>query len=300
MSHTSNPKDSLTSDPACQGPGEGASGGQPSYYGVLGVAPEASRREIREAYMRLRETYSEDSQALYSLVTPESAMGVLQQIETAFRVLNDNMQRRAYDAAYGFADPGAGTRDRPGSAPHVARIDAIRRYEALRNGADGVGGELPSDFAGHAATHGGDRSSQSAQGGASESRSLEAGCVPGAELRIVPSRSAVVPVLAPRSMDPSVQAQMKSMIEESDKGDGDLYKRLREAAGVSVDEMRERTKVMSDYIEAMEANRFERLPAVVFAKGFLKSYLRYLGVDDPGPMVQAFGRRLEEYQRGRE
>jgi cytoskeleton protein RodZ len=59
---------------------------------------------------------------------------------------------------------------------------------------------------------------------------------------------------------------------------GTWLRRQREARQISLREIAERTKISFRYLEAMEEDRFETLPAPVFAKGFLREYARYVGL----------------------
>jgi hypothetical protein len=113
------------------------------------------------------------------------------------------------------------------------------------------------------------------------------------------TRAPVLPAIKTRASGVSkeeVQAVFRELVSTGDHGDGDLYRRLRETAGVSDDEMQERTKVSIGYLRAIEGNRFERLPQAVFVKGFLRSYFRYLNVPDSEKMVNAYGARLHDWQ----
>jgi cytoskeleton protein RodZ len=67
---------------------------------------------------------------------------------------------------------------------------------------------------------------------------------------------------------------------EADSGSsfGTWLRRQREAREISLREVAERTKISMRYLQAMEDDRFEVLPAPVFAKGFLREYARYVGL----------------------
>ena len=67
---------------------------------------------------------------------------------------------------------------------------------------------------------------------------------------------------------------------EADSGSsfGTWLRRQREAREVSLREVADRTKISMRYLQAMEDDRFEVLPAPVFAKGFLREYARYVGL----------------------
>lgn len=73
-----------------------------------------------------------------------------------------------------------------------------------------------------------------------------------------------------------------------------LVKRLRDARvtlGLSVADVERDTRINRTYIEAIEESRFEDLPAPVYARGFVRSYARYLGID-PAEAVEAMPRDL--------
>ncbi len=59
---------------------------------------------------------------------------------------------------------------------------------------------------------------------------------------------------------------------------GDWLRRQREVREISLRDIADRTKISLRYLEAMEADRFDLLPAPIFAKGFLKEYARYVGL----------------------
>ena len=59
---------------------------------------------------------------------------------------------------------------------------------------------------------------------------------------------------------------------------GDWLRRQREMREISLRDIAERTKISLRYLEAMEEDRFDLLPAPIFAKGFLREYARYVGL----------------------
>jgi cytoskeleton protein RodZ len=60
---------------------------------------------------------------------------------------------------------------------------------------------------------------------------------------------------------------------------GTWLRRQREARGIVLREIADRTKISYRYLEAMEDDRFDLLPAPLFAKGFLREYARYVGLN---------------------
>ena len=60
---------------------------------------------------------------------------------------------------------------------------------------------------------------------------------------------------------------------------GELLRRAREAKGVSLEQAEGATRVRRQYLEALEAEDFGKLPGEIYVRGFLRNYARYLGLD---------------------
>ncbi len=61
---------------------------------------------------------------------------------------------------------------------------------------------------------------------------------------------------------------------------GEFFKQVRETKGLTVDEVASKTRIRSDFVKALEDGNFAKLPDQVFAKGFVRSYARSLGLDE--------------------
>lgn len=68
---------------------------------------------------------------------------------------------------------------------------------------------------------------------------------------------------------------------------GDLLRKTREAKGLSLEQVEEATKIRHAYLQALEEEAFDRLPAAVYVKGFLKNYALFLGLD-PSSTLQLY------------
>jgi cytoskeletal protein RodZ len=60
---------------------------------------------------------------------------------------------------------------------------------------------------------------------------------------------------------------------------GSWLRQQREIRNISLREISDNTKIGMRYLEALEEDRFEILPAPIFAKGFLREYAKYVGLD---------------------
>ncbi len=69
---------------------------------------------------------------------------------------------------------------------------------------------------------------------------------------------------------------------------GENLRREREMRGVSLEEISEATKISIRFLEAIENEEFAKLPGGIFTRSFIRTYARYLGLDDE--------RILAEYQ----
>lgn len=68
---------------------------------------------------------------------------------------------------------------------------------------------------------------------------------------------------------------------------GQKLEAARQSKGVTISEAGQATKIMSKYIEAMEADNFGELSAPVYVKGFIRMYAQYLGLDSV-PLVNEY------------
>jgi len=68
-------------------------------------------------------------------------------------------------------------------------------------------------------------------------------------------------------------------------------KRFRESRGVTLAKIAADSKVGKRTFEDIEGDRFERLPAVVYVRGFLQEYARAVGLD-PRATAESFLARL--------
>ena len=60
---------------------------------------------------------------------------------------------------------------------------------------------------------------------------------------------------------------------------GSLLVRAREARGLTLEDAERDTRISRRYLQALETEQFEVIPAPVYARGFLRSYSQYLGLD---------------------
>lgn len=78
---------------------------------------------------------------------------------------------------------------------------------------------------------------------------------------------------------------------------GAWLRHQREARSVSMREIADNSKISLRYLEALEQDRFDVLPAPVFARGFLREYARVVGLN-PDEVVNLYLVAVEERAEG--
>jgi flagellar biosynthesis protein FlhG len=76
---------------------------------------------------------------------------------------------------------------------------------------------------------------------------------------------------------------------------GAILRQVREALGIELREVAERSKIGIAYLQSLESDAFGRLPAPVYVRGFLSEYARILGLD-PERVKDTY---LERYRAAR-
>ncbi|MGE3858088.1 MAG: helix-turn-helix domain-containing protein [Dehalococcoidia bacterium] len=72
---------------------------------------------------------------------------------------------------------------------------------------------------------------------------------------------------------------------------GEILRETRTERRISLADVEQDIRINRTYLEALENARFDLLPAPVYARGFMRSYARYLGLD-PEEAVRAVPRDL--------
>ena len=77
---------------------------------------------------------------------------------------------------------------------------------------------------------------------------------------------------------------------------GEILAAKRRERGLSIAEAAAATRIRAHYLSALESGELERLAAPVYAKGHLRTYARYLGLD-PEALVAMMGLEAREPRR---
>ncbi len=245
---------------------------QENLYDLLEVAPSASQSEIRAAYLRVKSAFRKDNAALYSLMTEEDTDSILRKVEGAFQVLSNPDKRREYDEAHQIthnSNPFPPLRTSEFDTPTVISIDRVPPMDRGTSVADVL---VPpsTDF----------------------TDPLHA---PPASARLSPSAVGSLPNLSRFPSSAAVRAPVTSMIETAygsapqsseveqwiqneSEWAGAFIRKVREAKGVTIEEIAEYSKISRTYIHSIEEEIFEKLPAPVYLRGFLTQIAKFLKI----------------------
>jgi cytoskeletal protein RodZ len=74
---------------------------------------------------------------------------------------------------------------------------------------------------------------------------------------------------------------------------GEKLRKAREDLDISISEVAEQTRISALYLEAIEKDEYKILPGGIFNKGFVKSFAKYVGLDEH-EALQDYARLLEQ------
>lgn len=97
--------------------------------------------------------------------------------------------------------------------------------------------------------------------------------------------------------------EIRGFDDAADSGptDGARLRRARLARGIELDRVASATKIGARYLRAIEEDRYQELPALVYVRGFVTAYARCIGLDAehvvPAYMERVLAARPEKPQR---
>ncbi len=280
----------------------------PSFYERLGVPDGASEQQIREGYHRaLAKLVKKLRKARSSGGDTAVVEDERDRVREAFEVLTDPVRRRRYDLLRyrdeegldgdlaevlepALVDPTAAaavevvrslTNLEVGeafTAPEVERTEPVRRPDSSRPQV-----ELPP---------------------LPTPRPPKAVSLLSQEEREDRAHAAMAPVPNPPSVVSIVPQEAQELDQPDLDGvarnlghDGRYITKVRESKGVNLETLSEETKIAQRYLSAIEENAFDRLPAPVFVRGYLREIAGVLGIDE-GALVDGYMALYEQHRGG--
>ncbi len=243
---------------------------QQTLYEILEVRPDATTVDIGAAYEKARALYGPGSIATYTLLAPDEAELLMARLEEARATLLDAPARARYDeriAALAAAAPAApwAPPPAPAPAPSIQLLPPPPEEDEEDEGSRDEG-LLPAPE--HAAAAAPERG----------------GFAPTPAPRPTPirlerevSRPGVTPLPVAARAPPA--EQRPAHVPDASAWTGEILRSVREARGISIQQISDRTKVVRHHIENIEADRFGLLPAPVYLRGILLGVARELRLD---------------------
>jgi DNA-binding transcriptional regulator YiaG len=262
-------------------------------YEILEVPDDAPLGEIQRAYDRARSLYGPGSLATYTLMAPEELALLDRRIEEARSILLDPVARAGYDARLASGTPMPRTGRTSDSRPTVTAtvppgFQQIPAEAAVAAAPPPVPEVHPAQARREPAAA---RSAPAAPEPALPQSVAEAAppplVVPAAPpVAVSPPFAAVAERPAPAAEIAAAPVQAaaprtadKAFFAEGTRWTGEMLRRAREARGLTVPALAERTKITRHHIENVEQERFEKLPAPVYLRGIVLSLARELRLD---------------------
>ncbi|MFO0549775.1 MAG: helix-turn-helix domain-containing protein [Polyangiaceae bacterium] len=90
-----------------------------------------------------------------------------------------------------------------------------------------------------------------------------------------------------------IQAELAREIHAETEFTGALLRKVREAQNVELVQIAQRTKISSMHLAAIEEERWQDLPAMVYVQGFVQEMAKFLKLD-PTQVTRTYVRRLRE------
>lgn len=232
---------------------------------ILGVSPEATSLDIRAAYLKLKATFSESNESIYSLISVKE-IGLNQRlIDRAYDAIRDEESRKAYtDSLY----PEQKSVQEPASVQQPETQSSSGTLDGLawqRNRANS------------------DKTAASSQNQHTTSAQVQA----NRSLR----QSGSLKVRADAVDSPKLKDELLSIIENAEHFTGEVVKNLRVAAGLSQKEVEYNTKVSAKIISAIEQDLYHELPAAIYVRGFLKSFFKFLALGQQTAFIDGYTER---------
>jgi curved DNA-binding protein CbpA len=195
-----------------------------NYYEILEVPTDASAEEVHQGYIKTKNAYSNDSLALYSLMSQEECSSILDLIDEAYSIISDPKRRIMYDEARGI--------NQTMSAPKRT-----------------VTYDIPAPGKEDVVTH---------------------------ETSNASNTMAKIVAKNRFALEYPVDEAFEREIEQTTEFTGELLRKIREYKQVDIPRLSDMTKVSKTYIRHIEDENVEKLPAFVYARGFVYQYAKCL------------------------
>ena len=248
---------------------------QQNLYEILDVPFDATAAAIAEAVERAQALHAPGSLATYTLMDPDEELLVSRLIEEARVTLLDPVARARYDERITGPDEVAP----PPAPPASPAADAAIRLAWPELPPVIPAARTPPDEDWEDEPRAPAAVSPALPAAEPASPSPPARPPPILLSREVASAPPAAPATTPVPMVLPSPGPAAIPVPDDTTWSGEVLRKIREARGITLQQISERTKVTRHHIENVEADRFELLPAAVYLRGILLSVARELRLD---------------------
>jgi len=246
-----------------------------NYYEVLEIPSTAKTEEIYHSYQRAKMAYSNDSVALYSLMSQEECRNILELVEEAYSILSDPNKRKRYDEARGI------NKDLTPQGYNILsdRVESIRSESTS-----------PRIDTSHLFNQDFKLSTSREAAPTSAATSNNFPTAAGAS-----SATNVTKLVTQKrfALDYVENADFEKEIEEATEFSGEFLKKIREYKNVDLDRLADMTKVAKGHLNNIELEDFSKLPAAVYVRGFVFQYAKCLKLK-PDAVANSYINRMKK------
>lgn len=263
-----------------------------NYYEVLEIPTDANQEEISSAYTRAKNAYSGDSLALYSLMSEDECKEVINLIEEAYSILGAAEKRREYDRVRGINQLANSAR----TSSSGKSISFYQESIAPKNERTSFQFEEKAPPAGGREYNSYMPSSSSSSSSSYTSRPENV----SNDFNIHRKDINVSKITAHNrfSLNFSVNQQFEEEIENTSTFTGEMLRKIREYKNVNVERMAEMTRISKAYINHIERDEFDKLPAHVYTRGFVYQIAKVLKLN-PDIVASSYVHHLKTLKNGK-
>jgi curved DNA-binding protein CbpA len=283
-----------------------------SYYEVLEIPFDATFEMIHEGYVRAKNSYSGDSAAMYSILTKDELNEILEMIEQAYSVLSIPSKRREYDRVKGFSADG-GSQTGPLShndfeLKNNININSNSNSNSMNSGIENfqihsISQPLSVPSISTSVFFTGQQVKENHKENPKDNYRIQESrkyqdMNHENDFRINRNEVEVSRLAATKRFRLEFQhnQQFDQEIENTTMFTGEFLKKVRDYKNVSLDRMCDLTKISKTYIQNIEKDEVDKLPALAYIRGFVFQMAKVLKLN-PDLVANSYINNLKELKR---
>jgi curved DNA-binding protein CbpA len=256
-------------------------------YEILEVSSDAAEADIVKAWDRVSALCAPGALATYTLMAQDDAALLGRRLEEALTVLLDPVARQRYDESLSLTPAPRGGECQQASAsgpeetPHPRVLPPVIRPRPMPPIIPPLR-EIPAPETVVPAPIPLERVAPAAEAAAPAESEVGAPIALATPAPVSPPFAAKTPLpasLAAVAVPAPAPRTQGLIVGDGTRYTGDVLRQAREARGITLQQLCERTKITRHHVENLEADRYERLPAAVYLRGILMALAKELRLD---------------------